>query len=297
MTRRRLPEDRKARLENLPGWVWIPRDADWEKGFVALQIYMDREGHALVPTSYMENAYPLGAWLGKQRGTRQSMPNARKVRLESLKGWSWNKFDSQWELSFTALKGYVAREGDARVPVSHVEGAINLGNWVGSQRGRKDALSEDKQERLENLPGWTWNLVEAAWDEGFLALQKYFAIEGHTRVPQKHIEDGFRLGQWVSNQRSRKSTLSAEQIERLESVRWVWNGRDAIWEDCFEALKRYVAREGHCRVPYDHKEDGIGLGTWVRHQKRDDRSNSPERMAKLEGLPGWEWNTNKQVTK
>ncbi|MAF38334.1 MAG: hypothetical protein CL696_05535 [Chloroflexi bacterium] len=102
------------------------------------------------------------------------------------------------------------------------------------------------------------------------------------------MADGFKLGQWVSNQRARTSGLSDQQIERLETVRWVWNGRDALWEDCFEVLKRYVAREGRCKVPYDHREDGIGLGTWVRHQKRDDRINSPERIAKLKRLPGWE---------
>ncbi|MQF90095.1 MAG: hypothetical protein FI737_13605 [SAR202 cluster bacterium] len=44
--------------------------------------------------------------------------------------------------------------------------------------------------------------------------EKYFAREGHTRVSQKHIVDGFRLGQWVSNQRARKFGLP--KITRVE---------------------------------------------------------------------------------
>ena len=296
MTRHRLSEDRKARLENLPGWAWVPRDEYWEEGFAALQVYVDREGNAQVPTEHMEGGYPLGAWVSKQRGDKDSSAT-RKSRLESLPGWAWNAMEARWEKAFVLLHQYVAREGHARVPASHVEDGLKLGNWLGTQRSNRGKLSGNRQARLEGLPGWTWNLNEADWEKGFAALQKYFAREGHTRVSQKHIEDGFKLGQWVSNQRSRKSALTNEQIERLESVRWVWNGRNALWEDCLEALKRYVAREGHCRVPYDHREDGIGLGTWVRHQRGDERNHSPERAAKLEELPGWEWGTNSQATK
>ena len=41
----------------------------------------------------------------------------------------------------------------------------------------------------------------------------------------------------------------------------------------------------------------LGLGTWVCHQRGDERSNSPERIAELEGLPGWEWSVTSEVSK
>jgi hypothetical protein len=49
--------------------------------------------------------------------------------------------------------------------------------------------------------------------------------EGHTRVPQRFIESGYRLGQWVNIQRTvhAKGKLSPDRATRLEALPgWVW---------------------------------------------------------------------------
>ena len=38
-------------------------------------------------------------------------------------------------------------------------------------------------ERLEAVPAWTWDTREAAWNEGFDALNSFVDREGHARVP------------------------------------------------------------------------------------------------------------------
>jgi hypothetical protein len=46
-------------------------------------------------------------------------------------------------------------------------------------------------------------------------------------VPRKHkTDEGYKLGQWVNNQRTRKAVLERDRIERLEALRgWAWKLR------------------------------------------------------------------------
>ena len=39
--------------------------------------------------------------------------------------------------------------------------------------------------------------ARSAWEEGFAALKKFKAREGHCLVPDGHVEGTFKLGQWV----------------------------------------------------------------------------------------------------
>ncbi len=63
------------------------------------------------------------------------------------------------------------------------------------------------------------------------------------------------------------------------------------WQYGFGVLERYVAREGHARVPHGHIEDGFRLGWWVaarRIARRKGRMPA-EQAAVFEKLPGWSW--------
>ena len=61
------------------------------------------------------------------------------------------------------------------------------------------------------------------------------------------------------------------------------------------ALRQFVEREGHARVPQDHKEFHEGsersLGSWVVTKRQQYRAGSllPSHAAALEELPGWHW--------
>ena len=61
-----------------------------------------------------------------------------------------------------ALQQYIAREGDALVPATHIENKSNelitLGAWVGymRQRNKNGKLTQSRWETLDNTPGWTW---------------------------------------------------------------------------------------------------------------------------------------------
>jgi hypothetical protein len=64
------------------------------------------------------------------------------------------------------------------------------------------------------------------------------------------------------------------------------------WEFLYGLLERFAAREGHARVAAKHVEDEHQLGFWIANQRAACRAGrlSPERIAHLESLPGWDWN-------
>ena len=86
-------------------------------------------------------------------------------------------------------------------------------------------MTDTEKTRLEEIPGWLWSPTSARKEEGFKLLQEFIDREGHARVPAKHIEMGFALGQWVTSRRQtykRGKMLPAEQL-RLESIQgWTW---------------------------------------------------------------------------
>lgn len=134
---------------------------------------------------------------------------------------------SSWEASYGVLCRFVKREGHSLVPADHEEDGVQLGKWVSKQRARRkqDQLSEERMQRLQALPGWRWEPLEERWEEGYAALLRFAESTGHVRVPLRHVEDGFKLGRWVANQRVR-SRNEADRGSRLEAVPgWSWRGR------------------------------------------------------------------------
>jgi superfamily II DNA or RNA helicase len=290
-----LSDARARRLESIADWTWDPTETAWEESFSRLQRYVDRHGNARVPQAYRDqDDYAVGAWVNGQRTSYRAgnLDPDRRARLEALPGWVWDPYEADWEEAFTVLLRFVDREGNARVPGGHLEDGFRLGQWVGVQRQRyrEDRIDQERLARLEATTGWVWEPHEAAWEHGYAILLRYAEREGHARVPLTHCEDGFKLGRWVANQRSRPDD---EHRSRLEAVPgWVWNMRDAAWEEGFGHLQRFVEREGHGRVlAFYEDDDGFRLGGWVRRQRvlRLRGKLSDERTRRLESVPGWTW--------
>ena len=130
-----------------------------------------------------------------------------------------------WEFACGRLAHFVARVGHARVPVGHREDGLPLGGWERNQHGAlaRPALPPDRVARLDAL-GFVWDARADAWAAEYTALERLAAREGHARVPQDHLEDGFRLGRWVSNQRvaRKRDVLSFDRVARLDALGMVW---------------------------------------------------------------------------
>lgn len=216
--------------------------------------------------------------------------------LAATPGWTWNPYEDDWEKGYRALQRFAAREDHSNVPPDHQEGTVNLGQWIRVQRAAraKDSLSETRRRRLEQVPGWMWVVQRASWDRGLRLLRRYRRREGNALVPSVHVEDGFRLGSWVNRQRRdyKWGTLLPERRQTLEAVDgWCWDELEQRWNAAFERLQRFVAREGHARVPREYVEAGYPLGRWVDEQRQAHRRRrlSTERRRRLTTLRSWTW--------
>lgn len=289
--RDKMPDSQRERLESLPGWIWDARADRWQQKFALLQQFQIRQGHALVPQGYKEDGVNLGSWVREQRANRASMTAERRNLLESVPGWSWDPYSESWERGYAALTSFVEHQGHARVPRDFLQEGINLGNWVAEQRGNRSKMTDERTQRLEALPGWSWNAVEESWLQHLELLRAYADREGHANVPVDYVDDELKLGQWTRLRRREHKNLSPARQALLESIPgWFWGSKaDYVWNQKFEMLKRFVEREGHALVPDKYVESEIKLGGWVREQRAERDKLRPERVAKLESLPGWSW--------
>ncbi|WP_442819580.1 helicase associated domain-containing protein [Streptomyces sp. NBC_00841] len=156
--------------------------------------------------------------------------------------WQWASPPPLFLEGLSALEAFVLREGHALPPSEHAEGDVQLGRWVMRQRRlyRAGKLPQPERQMLETQPGWSWDWRETRWDMFVVALNAFGTREGHLRVPQAHLEDGYPLGAKVSVTRldHRRGKLSADRVNVLEAMPgWTWqSGRqvntgrpDGLW--------------------------------------------------------------------
>ena len=105
-------------------------------------------------------------------------------------------------------------------------------------------MPAERRKRLDAI-GFVWDPLEEAWEEGFAALKKFKAREGHCLVPEAHVEGTFKLGT-VGRVTSAdpRDTMSAERRQRLDAIGFVWDPLEGAWEEGFAALTKVQSPRG-----------------------------------------------------
>jgi len=118
---------------------------------------------------------------------------------------------------------------------------------------------------------------DPGWEDQYKALRAYRLSNGNCRVPARYKANP-KLGRWVMTQRRQftvlmqglPSALTAERIQRLESLGFTWSVRPepaSTWNRRFQELKAYNAAHSNCLVPQRYRVNPQ-LGTWVHTQRR-----------------------------
>jgi Fe2+ transport system protein FeoA len=165
------------------------------------------------------DGFNLGLWVANQRAFKNRLTPDLKQRLSDI-GFVMHPHEKAWEEGFNKLLQFKGVEGHCVVPARFKLEGFYLGYWVMGQRTRKEKLTSERRQRLDEL-GFVWNVL-AAWEEGFSKLLQFKEAEGHCMVPAKHKEEGYGLGIWVGTQRSKSETLSAERRQKLDDLGFVW---------------------------------------------------------------------------
>lgn len=225
----RVVRVREAPLEPLSGTdVVIPRNSTIKQATDAVLVHLHELEWLPVEIACSVAEYlaePAERRVGAALAAVQAERPGKRVRLPGPTRLSRAE---RWDAAMTSLRAFVDREGHALVRDEHVEDGFALGKWVGSKRTqyRRRRLEPDRAAQLEALPGWTWDAVAAAWEDGFDHLLSYFEAHGNVNVGAEYkAADGYPLGSWVrSHHRPHgRRGMSNEQRARLSAVPgWVW---------------------------------------------------------------------------
>lgn len=287
----------------------------WEKTFDELEAFSVEHGHARPPAGTR-----LGGWCERQRTAHRSgmLLLDRVGRLRSLPGWSWDLAEHRWteQWAQTLRVAHAAGRLDVddpetmgvrlvrREPRSPV---ASIGRWCARQRqlARRGDLDEWRRAKLEEIPGWDWAVLPAVDEACVDLLAEYVAWKGTANPPADYVDDELPVGSWLNGVRRRRATERIVQslLDELDVVcpssatdgalRWYRGG--TLWLLGLEALRQFVGREGHCRVPDQHIEQlsdfTVQLSVWCRRQRHCHRyGNLPlARVALLEEISGWRW--------
>ena len=94
-------------------------------------------------------------------------------------------------------------------------------------------MSDERVAALEDI-GFVWDSHSAVWSERLQDLIDYKRVHGHCNVPSRYAENK-QLAIWVKSQRRQfkyfksgctKSKITADRIERLNALGFVWRLRN-----------------------------------------------------------------------
>ena len=85
---------------------------------------------------------------------------------------------------------------------------------------------------ITNSIGIEWRINnKLTWDEWYNLAVDYYKEHGNLRMPSKYEMNGYKLGNWVSNQKVAKRhpgghrRITPEQIGKLEAIGIEWETR------------------------------------------------------------------------
>lgn len=274
-----IDEVRECRelFEQLEETLSIP----WEMMYAEACAYYHTHGDLNVPKRYRTDAnLALGNWIHTQRrvwqGTCRGVLTEERIAKLNAIGMVWQSAqESGWENGFAHAKSYRDTFGHLDVPVRYVcSDGFQLGKWICNQRSdhasknKRRSLDAERFTRLDEL-GMIWDRTDYGFERGYASAERYVAMNGHLQVPSNYVdEDGFKLGIWLKNQRSKGNDLALERRQRLEALGLRWEGRyNAQWEQAFEKAKMYRQSYGDLKIPIMYEVDGFYLGRWLRRQE------------------------------
>ncbi|MBL3808416.1 Helicase associated domain protein [Streptomyces diastaticus] len=251
----RMPSARAARLERL-GMVWTPEDEQFQENLAAARVWAEEHWTLCAPRSATVLDRPVGQWLSNLRrpGVLEGRPKWEQALREVDEHWNPD-WPVAWQRTYAALRALVEEEDGVDVVPGVTIHGMDVGRWLARQRQHEvwQGLMEGQRKLLEEIgvapeaPQEAIAPVEgepavqdgsararkgslSAFERGVAALGQYAARTGSVTVSRAYVEtievDGqeyeVRLGVWLSNTKSRRAKLTADQRAELAGLGLEW---------------------------------------------------------------------------
>lgn len=167
-----------------------------------------------------------------------------------------------WYDNYRKLEHYCKEGKEATVRID-----AELERWAETQKRIRHLLPAGLNKKL-SLLAFDFEDKDKSWEESFGQLLEFVNQHGHAYLPDEKEYEA--LKDWLNRQTINKSLLSANQLQKLESLGVNWEipvTRDHRWELMYRKLQDFYAAFGHSRVPQKWKKDKK-LAHWVQVQRR-----------------------------
>jgi len=184
-------------------------------------------------------------------------------------------------------------------------------------RGRKHQQQQDqplrKRQKRRNSNGSASNRFRPhhteMWQKRFAELVEFQRIYKHCLVPSNY-DDTSELCRWVRRQRyqynlfqqKKHSSTTLKRIQNLNEIGFVWDSREALWQERLRELLDFEAEFGNCDVPAVYPSNPP-LGSWVKCQRRQYKlflEGKPSNMTKDRQIElekyGFQWKIRKSLS-
>lgn len=227
--------------------------------YIMILGYQDMNKFLYIPEEYItEGGFPLGrVWAELQDAYSQNKLTADDIRFllrikMPLTDSPQKKLDI-WLDRADEAEEYYKVHGTLSMPSTTLfRDGVSMFQWVHHQKKvyKQGQLSAYQQERLEEMGiQWIKPRQETGWSKGYQYAKQFFEENRHLFVPKKYVTpDGFELGKWIWEQRSRylglsKYEISDDRIDMLEEIGMFWEDlKNAEW-DWFVGLLRECIRK------------------------------------------------------
>ena len=266
-----LDKEKIKKLDEI-GMIWNPLEQTWINMYKMAKEYYEKYG--TINKIQGEYVNSLGIWIAYQRAAYKNK-KLTKERIEKLEEIeiTWNPIDDLWNEMYNQAKKYYEEHNNLKIPANYeTENGINLGLWISRQRKfyKKEKLTDEQIEKLESIK-MIWDIYENEWNKMYDLAKEYYEKNNHLNIPRRYItEDGVKLGSWISSQRTlyKSKKLKKDQIEKLESIKIVWDLVDIGWNRMYELVKEYYEKNGSFEMSPKYTVNNLNLGYWVNTQKK-----------------------------
>ena len=130
-----------------------------------------------------------------------------------------------------------------------------LATWLETQRVkyRKNKLSTNKINRLEELPDWDWNPNEGKHQEWVDRVVKYLEENGHLSIPENHPELGNTLSMLRTGYRGGNGIILdqdiVDQLDALKDKGWKWDSNLETHLEKIRFLKTWCTENNSVSPP------------------------------------------------
>ena len=280
-----LVPHRLKMLSEIPGWAWDGKEAVWQENYQKTVRLHEETGDYHANRS---EDRALSQWQSVQREYYKKgllVPHRVKL-LSEIPGWAWDQKEDAWQDSYQKTVSLHKETGNYFVSRDK---DLALYRWQIKQRAhyKKGQLAQDRVQLLNEIPGWTWDAEEAAWQENYQKTVRLHKETGDCRATRGKDP----LGAWQTGQRVnyKKGQLAQDRVQLLSEIPgWTWDANEAAWQENYQKTVRLHKETGDCHAG---RSEDLALIGWQTNQRAYYKKGqlAQNRVQLLSAIPTWSW--------